>query len=120
MKRPSHEFEIGFLESLYHKDTRDTLIIEMLASYYTKVGRIDEGLRMDRRHVRLDPQSATAHYNLACSLALKDRKPDAVRSLQTALELGFNDFDWLKRDPDLKPLHGYARYEELLEAYVEA
>ncbi len=114
----SYAFEIGFLETLYQKDKQDTLIIEMLASYYTKVGRIDEGLRMDRRHVRLDPASATAHYNLACSLSLKDRKPEAVRSLKTALELGFEDYEWLMKDPDLRPLQGYKRFEELLDSFA--
>ena len=49
---------------------------------------------MDRKFVRLAPINPTAHYNLACSLALKKRKADAVRALpRSAVELGYRDLD---------------------------
>ena len=47
----------------------------MLGGLYTKQGRIADGLKMDRKLVRLRPDNATAHYNLACSLALSRRGP---------------------------------------------
>ena len=80
-------FEIGFFENLYKRDTKDIRVIEILGHLYTKEGRIDEGLRMDRKMVRMRPEDPTAHYNLACSLALKERKRDAVQSLRQAVEL---------------------------------
>ena len=42
---------------------------------------------MDRRLVRLLPSNPTAHYNLACSLALVKQKAAALRSLQEAVKL---------------------------------
>jgi Flp pilus assembly protein TadD len=59
---------------------------------------------MDRRLVRLLPTNATAHYNLACSLALARRKAEALRSLRHAVELGYRDFDWIQQDPALDGL----------------
>ena len=62
-KKPHpHEFEIGFFESVLRRNPRDTGVIEILGGLYTKDGRIDDGLKMDRRLVRLLPDNATAHY----------------------------------------------------------
>jgi tetratricopeptide (TPR) repeat protein len=105
------DFEIGFLESLYKRQKSNATIIEMLANMYTRVGRIDEGLRMDRRHVRLEPENPTAHYNLACSLALKSRFSEAIKSLKTAVSFGFIDFKWMLEDPDLEELRETHAFE---------
>lgn len=105
MSRPhDHEFEIGFFESVLKRDPSYTDVIEILGGLYTKHGRISDGLRMDRKLVRLLPENATAHYNLACSLALVKRKADAMRSLEHAIQLGYRDIDWMQQDPDLEGL----------------
>ncbi len=114
MKTVDHDFEIGFFESILKRDPRDTSVIELLANLYTKTGRIDEGLKMDRKMVRLRPENPVAHYNLACSLALKNRKAEAVKSLRTAIENYYRDWEWLVRDPDLKNLHDYPKFKTLL------
>ena len=90
-------------------------MIELLGGLYTKQGRIADGLRMDRKLVKLQPANATAHYNLACSLALSKRKRDALRSLRQAVELGYRDFDWMQQDPDLEELKTHPDFNALLE-----
>ena len=97
-------FEIGFYESVLRRDPRFTDVIKLLGGLYTKTGRISDGLRMDRRLVRLEPENATARYNLACSLALSKRNSDALRSLRHAIGLGYRDFEWMSHDPDLQGL----------------
>jgi hypothetical protein len=69
---------------------------------------------MDRKLVRLLPKNATAHYNLACSLALCKRKTDALRSLKEAIALGYDDFDWMSQDPDLELLKSEPSFQKLL------
>ena len=108
------EFEIRFFESVLRRDTRYTEVIELLGGLYTKTGRIADGLRMDRKLVRLQPDNATAHYNLACSLALSKRKRDALRSLRVAVQLGYRDFDWMQQDPDLEELKAHPEFSVLL------
>ncbi len=109
-----YSFELQFFESLYKRDTRETPVIEILGHLYTKTGRIDDGLRMDRRLVRLKPEDPLAHYNLGCSLALKNRKKDAVDSLQRAVELGYYDHEFMQSDPDLQKLKAYPAFRDLL------
>lgn len=99
-------FELGFFESVLRNDPQCVEAIEILGGLYTKTGRIADGLRMDRKLVRLQPANATAHYNLACSLALSKRNSDALRSLRHAIGLGYRDFEWMSHDPDLQGLKG--------------
>lgn len=110
-----HEFEIHFFESVLKRDPAYTDVIEILGGLYTKHGRVADGLRMDRRLVRLLPSDATAHYNLACSLALVKRKSEALRSLRQAVELGYRDFDWMQQDPDLEGLKNHPLFIALLD-----
>ena len=113
---PKHDpsFDISFFESVHRRCPAYTEVIELLGGLYTKTGRIADGLRMDRKLVRYQPTNATAHYNLACSLALSKRRADALRSLQKAVSLGYDDADWMQQDPDLASLKKDARFVELL------
>ncbi len=110
-----HEFEMRFFESVLSHDPSYSDVVEILGSLYTKHGRIADGLKMDRRLVKLQPRNATAHYNLACSLALSKRKSDALRSLLLAVELGYSDLDWMQQDPDLEVLKSHPAFLSLLE-----
>jgi tetratricopeptide (TPR) repeat protein len=97
-------FDVGFFESVLRHDAQCVEAIEILGGLYTKLGRIADGLKMDRKLVRLQPSNPTAHYNLACSLALSKRNSDALRSLRQAIGLGYRDFEWMSHDPDLQGL----------------
>jgi hypothetical protein len=103
-KQRDTAFEISFFESVVRHDPGCVEVIEILGGLYTKLGRIADGLRMDRKLVRLQPWNPTAHYNLACSLALSKRNADALRSLRHAVVLGYRDFEWMSHDPDLQGL----------------
>jgi predicted Zn-dependent protease len=109
------EFEIRFFESVLRRNPDYVAVVELLGGLYTRQGRIADGLRMDRKLVKLQPQNATAHYNLACSLALSKRKTDALRELQRAVKLGYRDFDWMQQDPDLETLKQHPDFQALLQ-----
>ncbi len=113
-KTDDPEFEIRFFESVLKRDTQYTEVVELLGGLYTKHGRIADGLKMDRRLVKLLPDNATAHYNLACSLALLKRKSAAIKSLRQAVSLGYTDFDWMQQDPDLDGLKALPAFNALL------
>mgnify|MGYP000751895991 CR=1 FL=1 len=56
----------------------------------------------------------SAHYNLACALSLAGRKEEAIASLRRAVEWGYRDVEWIKRDRDLDAIREEAGYRELL------
>ncbi|HRE83783.1 MAG TPA: hypothetical protein PLN52_22250 [Opitutaceae bacterium] len=108
-------FETAFFESILRRDPQFTDVVELLGGLYTKQGRIADGLKMDRKLVKLQPNNPTAHYNLACSFALSKRQNDALRSLKQAVALGYKDYDWLSQDPDLEALQDHPEFKKLLE-----
>ena len=107
-------FDIAFYESVLKREPGYEDVIELLGGLYTKTGRIADGLKMDRKLVKLQPDNATARYNLACSLALLKRKADALRSLVQAIELGYTDYDWMSQDPDLESLKNAREFKDLI------
>ncbi|QYM80110.1 hypothetical protein K0B96_05700 [Horticoccus luteus] len=109
------DFEIGFFENILRRDAQYAEVVELLGGLYTKNGRIPDGLKMDRKLVRLQPRNATAHYNLACSLALSQRPAAALKSLRDAIALGYRDADWMRQDPDLEPLKTRPEFSSLLD-----
>jgi len=115
-KPPKHDpqFEIEFFEAVHRRCPGYIDVVGLLGGLYTKAGRIADGLRMDRKLVRLEPDNPTAHYNLACSLALCKKRPDALRSLRKALSLGYDDLDWMEQDPDLEILKDDPEFRKLL------
>jgi tetratricopeptide (TPR) repeat protein len=113
-------FEITFYESILRRDPRYSDVIELLGGLYTKTGRLADGLKMDRRLVKLEPTNATAHYNLACSLALMKRKPAALRALENAITLGYDDHAWMAKDIDLATLKTSPHFQALLAKLAPA
>jgi tetratricopeptide (TPR) repeat protein len=113
-KTSDQEFEMTFFESVLKRSPDYTEVIEILGGLYTKHGRISDGLKMDRKLVRYLPENATAHYNLACSLALSKRKADALKSLRRAIELGYQDIEWLMQDSDLTALKEHPDFDAVI------
>jgi len=112
--KPDPQFEIEFYEAILRRSPDYTEVVGLLGALYTKVGRIADGLRMDRKLVRLEPENPTAHYNLACSLALCKKRPAALQSLRKAVSLGYDDADWMLQDPDLEILKTDPEFQQLL------
>lgn len=113
--KPDPQFEIVFYEAILRRNPDYTEVVGLLGALYTRVGRIADGLRMDRKLVRLEPDNPTAHYNLACSLALCKKRPAALQSLRKAVSLGYDDVDWMLQDPDLEILKPDPEFQQLLD-----
>lgn len=96
------DVEIGFLEGVVRRDPTYFDAWLLLGDDYACRGRYRDGLTVDLRLCDLQPENALAHYNLACSYSLTGQPERAVRTLARALELGYRDFRWMRRDPDLK------------------
>ena len=105
--------KIGFLEGLVRRDPDYVDALELLGDHYTRRGRYAEGLKVDERLARLDPRNPLVFYNLACSCSLTGQFDRAVIELEKALQLGYRDFNWLARDPDLRRLRQQPVYRNL-------
>jgi len=104
---------IEFMEGLVRRDPDYADALQLLGDHYTRRGRFAEGLKVDEQLARLEPQSALVFYNLACSYSLTGQFDRAVFALEKSLQLGYRDFKWLAKDPDLKKLRQQPVYRDL-------
>lgn len=115
--QPQIDFEIEFYYALLARipDYSDVLLVQ--ASNLSDKGFIREGLRIDQRLVDLRPHDPTAHYNLACRLALLKQPDLAFSVLRKAIELGYRDFGYMRADSDLDSLRKDPRFKQLLREF---
>ena len=107
------DIEIEFMEGLVRRDPDYVDALQILGERYTQRGRFAEGLKVDERLAHLVPGDSLVFYNLACSYSLTDQFEHAAFALEQALNLGYRDFAWLAKDPDLKKFRQQPAYDEI-------
>jgi tetratricopeptide (TPR) repeat protein len=108
------DFEITFYESIVRERPNYLHALVPLAEAYTAKKLYRKGLEIDKRLAKLDPTDPVIHYNLACSFALLRDEKSALEALKKAIQFGYDDFDHMKRDKDLKVLHNSTAFRKLL------
>ncbi len=107
------DIEIGFLEGVVRRDPEFIEALQVLGDDYTERGRLADSLKVDERLRELRPQDPNVLFNYACSLALSGSLEEATSELERALDLGYRDFRWLQRDPDLADLRKHPSYRRV-------
>ena len=107
--------KIQFVEGLVRRDPDYVDALQLLGDHYTQRGRFTEGLHVDERLAQLEPANPLVFYNLACSYSLTDEFDRAMLALHQAIALGYRDFKWLTKDPDMKKLRAQPVFQELKE-----
>jgi tetratricopeptide (TPR) repeat protein len=104
------DVKISFLSGLVRRDPNYVEALQILGDHYTRRGDYDQSLKVDQQLSHLQPLNPLVFYNLACSYSLNREFDRAVASLEKALSLGYSDFKWLARDPDLRQLRQHPLY----------
>ena len=107
------DVKISFLEGLVRRDPRYVEALQILGDHYTHRGDYDRSLEVDEQLSRLEPCNPLVFYNLACSYTLNREFDRAAASLDQALNLGYRDFKWLAKDPDLRPLRQHPLFRRI-------
>lgn len=106
--------ELQFLEGVRRRVPNHEPVLQALGHLYTRAGRYEDGLQVDLDLTRLQPDEPQNWYNLACSYALLGERAMALASLERAVELGYTDVAWMKKDRDLDALRGDPVFEAIL------
>lgn len=114
----SIDFEIDLFETSLSFDPDREEVLFALGSAYAQRGHLENGLEVDRRLVQISPQNPIYSYNLACTLSLLGQTEDALSALEQAVDLGFDDEELLRKDPDLCPLRKDRRFQALVQRMV--
>ena len=108
MKRETEKedsvFQIQFYEAILKRKSDFIQVLIALGDLYTREGFYQKGLDIDKRLARLRPYNAVVLYNLACSYSLVGDTPNAFKSIQKAIECGYDDLAHLEQDADLDNL----------------
>ena len=95
------DVKITFMEGVVRRDPQYVEALQILGDHYTQRGKYDHSLKVDQQLSQLEPRNPLVYYNLACSYSLNRDFVLAAAALEKALTLGYRDFKWLARDPDL-------------------
>jgi tetratricopeptide (TPR) repeat protein len=111
------DFEVEFFGRLLQRAPDYVDVLRVMGSLLSHKGLFAEGLKVDRRLVRLRPEDALAHYNLACCYALLKRADASIKTLRKAVELGYRDFRYMREDHDLDTIKQDPRFRQLLRDF---
>ena len=114
--RLADEFEIDLYAAHVEHDTQDVDLLVELGDLYTRAGRVEEGIEIDKKLVNVCPEEPVFHYNLACSQSLLGQTDLALGSLRSAIEFGYRNLDLLETDADLQSVREDPRFPELIES----
>jgi hypothetical protein len=104
------DVKISFMEGIVSREPGYVEALQILGDHYTQRGKYDRSLNIDKALSKLEPRNPLVFYNLACSYSLNSEIGMAALALDRALKLGYRDFKWLARDPDLRPLRKHPLY----------
>ena len=112
ISKKESDFEIGFYEKIVRQSPNFVEALMALGDLYTKVGRYEDGLEIDKRLTRLCPENPFVLYNLACSYALLNENEKSFEAVKRAVSLGYDDIEFLCKDDDLKNLRLDERFQD--------
>ncbi|MBN2844641.1 MAG: tetratricopeptide repeat protein [Deltaproteobacteria bacterium] len=95
-----------------HKEFAQAL--NNLAIAYTKKGEYKKALSFLYRIIDLKPNGYVPYYNIACIYAKQNKTEESIDWLYKAVEKGFDQWEFLKADPDLDNIRGSSRYDMLI------
>jgi hypothetical protein len=111
------DFELEFFAGILQRSPDYVDVLRVMGSLLSLKGLFSEGLKIDKRLVRLRPEDPLAHYNLACSYALVKRAEQSLKTLRRAVELGYRDFRYMREDHDLDSIKHDPRFRQLLREF---
>jgi non-specific serine/threonine protein kinase len=109
------ERQIGVLRQQLELVPEDVRARILLASTYACVGNREDAIRQLDMAVALRPADANILYNAACTYAVMGMKAEALSLLKRAGDAGYQNWDWVRRDPDLTCLHDDPEFLRLIE-----
>ena len=112
--QPTRSVELCFYEDLCRLDAENWEARRLLADAYTRCGFWAEGLQQDLDLVSHFPDDPLVFFNLACSYSRCAQIANALQALSRAVQLGYEDWDWLLEDDDLEAVRSSEEFTHWL------
>ncbi len=79
------------------------------------LGEMEKGEEWFARAISLGSDNVGTNYNIACAYVQIGKIDEALSYLARAIENGFSHREWFENDPDLDPIKGDSRFQDLLK-----
>jgi adenylate cyclase len=98
---------------LHHPD--DSRAHQFYAFTLKRLGRLEEAKIEMQKGIEQNPNDPIIVYNAACFYALIDDKTAAIENLKKAIDNGFENYNYIKHDPDIKSLENEPDFIALMK-----
>lgn len=87
------------------------------ANSLSNIKRLEDSIKAYEIALKLEtPRPELALYNIACSYSRLDKADNAYKYLASAVQRGYNAFEYIKKDPDMANLRKQSDWEAKLKA----
>jgi serine/threonine protein kinase/Flp pilus assembly protein TadD len=107
--------EVKFFPEYLLRHPEDARARMFYALNLSSVGNVEEAKTEAAKAIELSPGDTVMFYNAACFYAQLGEKKLALETLNSAIVSGWQDFGWIKRDPDLESLRNEPEYIEMMK-----
>ena len=80
-----------------------------------EAGRIKDAMNEGEKALKYNPKDPIMNYYGACLYSRLNENQQAIELLQKAVENGYGNFEWIKRDPDFENIRLEPKYIELVK-----
>jgi len=102
--------------SKYLEDNPDDSRARILYANFLLInGDVEKAREEITTALSLSPNDNVMLYNAACAYARINEKRLAINTLKAIVLAGYEDFDWMKKDPDLENIRNEPEYLELIK-----
>ena len=84
---------------------------------YVGKGQFDQAISDYNKAIELSPTHTNAYYNIGCVYSLQNNLSEALKYLELVLENGYDNFDWISKDPDWDNIRSSNEFKMLIDKY---
>ncbi len=97
-------------------EPKSPFVLEKLARAYKTKKEYQKAHIFYNKILEIMPENPLVYYNIACLYSLQNRKNEAFNWLKKSISKGFDDWDQIKNDKDLKNIKNTPYFRELIES----
>ena len=116
-KTRDYDKAIKEFSALIEKYPNDSTAYNDRAAVYVRQNKFDKAKDDLNKALQINRNDPVTYYNFASLYALQKQSAPALASLDQALKMGFNDYDFLRSDPDLNNIRKLPEFRKVLESH---
>lgn len=114
-KEPAEKMEAAIRQGLDQGPIQVRMMAQQnLAELFSRTDQFEKAVEMYQSSLATSGgRQGTLYYNLACTYSRMGKKKEAVAALKRAVDGGFGNGLWMKRDGDLDAIRGEPEYRDI-------